>query len=354
MLDVSTQKGIMELLAELKGKGLSMIFITHDLSLLEGFADKIIVLKNGEVVEKANSKTFFESPQHSYAKNLLAAIPSLELGVQDPLAEQQAEEKQTEAILNLKGINKTFIKQASFGKKSFVKAVNDVSFSIQEGSCTALVGESASGKTTCGRLIVRLEQLDNDSGTILYKGQDLLKADKKLQQEVQMIFQHPLHSFDPRQKINDAFAEMEKIAGMEASKERRVGLLERMGMDASALNKYPHEFSGGQGQRLTIARALLLKPRLLILDESLSGLDVLVQEKIMDLLRQIKTEENLSYLFITHDLRAVRHLADQIVVLKNGQVREISDNQSFFNNPQDAYSQSLLEAIPKLHIDRLG
>lgn len=340
-LDVSVQKELMDLFKTLKNRGLSILFVTHDLSLLKDFADRIVVMRAGRIVEQTNAATFFACPREAYSRELLAAIPPLQAARPDPPG--------TDVILAVKSLVKTFkVRQANVWANPFRKkvlhAVQNVSFEIRRGSCFALVGESGSGKTTSAAMIARL--LQPDGGVVYWHGEPLTALPEERQREIQMIFQNATASFDPRQTMAEAFTEVEKIRGVMPSRKRQEAVLQKMHLTVDRLDKRPGEFSGGQLRRLSIARAMLLNPDFLILDESLSGLDLPVQREIIELLRELQTKEKLTYLLISHDLRAVAQLADTIGVMQNGVLVEVSDAGKFFKGPEHPYAQRLLDAVP--------
>lgn len=346
-LDVSVQHELMQLFRQLKAEGLSILFVTHDLSLLKDFADRVLVMREGRILENSPADSFFKAPSHPYSAELLASIPPLEAVHSVP---------ETAPILRAESLSKSFktrerkafltrLQELLQRSQHRLQAVDHVSFEVREGSCFALVGESGSGKTTSAAVLARLVWAD--SGKVLYEGHDLLSLPTEKQREIQMIFQNAQASFDPRQTMAEAFDEIERICGRAPERSRQLRILQKLHLAEESLSKRPSEFSGGQLRRLAIARALLLEPRFLILDESLSGLDLPVQRSIMDLLLRLQKDERLTYLLISHDLRAVAGLADTIGVMQQGKLLETQSAHGFFAGPKTAYAKELLNAVPK-------
>ena len=379
-LDVTIQKQILELLADLQKEfGMSILFITHDLGVIADIADEVVVMYKGDIVEKGSTEQIFTSPQHPYTKGLLACRPSLELNpkrlpmvsdfmnsdgteIQNQIAAEKIEkfmrpidEKENPVILEIKNLEKHFpLKKNFFGKPlSFIKAVDGVSLNVRKGRTLGLVGESGCGKTTLGRTVLRL--IEPTSGDIVYKGQNLVDLDKKtmrnLRRDLQIIFQDPYASLNPRMTVGSAIMEPMVIHKLFKNKAERVErtkeLLVKVGLDGSVINRYPHEFSGGQRQRICIARALAVEPEFIICDESVSALDVSVQSQILNLLLDLQEEMGLTYIFISHDLAVVKFISDEIAVMNNGKVVELSDCISIYEKPEQEYTKKLLSAIPK-------
>ncbi len=374
-LDVTVQKEIIHLLKDLQQETkMSILFITHDLALVSEIADDIVVMYQGEIIEKGTTEAVFLHSKKEYTKALIQSKPNLNVRLknlptvtdfikntvdtsiytnEERIAFHQKiyEKKPLLEIFNLK---KEFISKKSwFGNTSKVKAVNDVSFKIYEGETLGLVGESGCGKTTLGRTILHLEKAT--SGQILYKGNDITGLSKKdfksLRKEIQIIFQDPFSSLNPRIPVGEAILEPMKVHGILSSKKERkkyvLELLKKVGLEEEHFYRYPHEFSGGQRQRIGIARTIALKPKLIICDESVSALDVSVQAQVLNLLNQLKSEFNFTYIFISHDLAVVKYMADQLIVMNKGKIEETGDADLIYKNPKTAYTKKLINAIPK-------
>lgn len=375
-LDVTVQKEIIELLKELQSEtGMSIIFISHDLALVSEIADKVVVMYQGKIVEQGNSKVIFKNPKELYTKALINSKPSLDVRlkklptVEDYISDRintevytDTEREETlekiyneEPILVVKNLKKYFISEKKWfsNQQSTVKAVDGVSFEIYEGETVGLVGESGCGKTTLGRTILGLEEVSD--GEILYKGKDISQLSKKefkeLRKEIQIIFQDPFSSLNPRIPVGKAILEpmrVHKILNSDTERKEYVfNLLDKVGLEKEHFYRYPHEFSGGQRQRIGIARTIALKPKLIICDESVSALDVSVQAQVLNLLNELKSEFDFTYIFISHDLSVVKYMSDQLLVMNNGQIEEKGDADAIYKNPKTAYTQKLIEAIPK-------
>jgi peptide/nickel transport system ATP-binding protein len=375
-LDVTVQKKIIELLKELQQETqMSIIFISHDLSLVSEIADDVLVMYQGEIVEQGNAQQIFKNPTHNYTKALINSKPSLTKRVKklptvsDFMNESiQIEEYTTiqrekfhqkiynkKPLLEIKNLATYFNteKKFIFKKENIVKAVDDVSFNVYEGETLGLVGESGCGKTTLGRTILHLEKATK--GTIFYKQNDITILSKNelkaLRKEVQIIFQDPFSSLNPRIPVGQAIMEPMKVHGIFKSnkecEEEALKILEKVGLSKEDFYKYPHEFSGGQRQRIGIARTIGLRPKLIICDESVSALDVSVQAQVLNLLNALKEEFGFTYIFISHDLAVVKYMSDQLVVMNQGKIEEIGDADVIYKNPQSSYTEKLIEAIPK-------
>ncbi|PKH49877.1 ABC transporter ATP-binding protein [Tenacibaculum sp. Bg11-29] len=374
-LDVTVQKEIISLLKELQDEyKMGIIFISHDLALVSEIADKVIVMHKGKVIEQGETNELFLNPKENYTKALINSRPNTEKRFKvlptvtnfindsvNTCLYTNEERKQFHQkiynktpLLEIKNLHKNFISNASwFSKSTIVKAVNNVSFKIYEGETLGLVGESGCGKTTLSRTILQLEKAT--SGQIIYKGVDILKLKKysfkKLRKEIQIIFQDPFSSLNPRITVGNAILEPMKVHNILNSlkdrKEYVFNLLEKVGLEKEHFYRYPHEFSGGQRQRIGIARTVALQPKLIICDESVSALDVSIQAQVLNLLNQLKTEFNFTYIFISHDLSVVKYMADQLVVMNKGKIEEIADADEIYNNPKTNYTKTLIAAIPK-------
>ncbi|MEX1233736.1 MAG: ABC transporter ATP-binding protein [Roseovarius sp.] len=351
-LDVTTQAQILKLIENLrKSRGMAVIFITHDFGVVADIADRVIVMQTGKIVEAGSADEVLLRPQHTYTRALIDAIPRLT---------QHAEgaEQTRDPILTVEGLNKTFSTGSGmlFGKRRVVKAVQDVNFQLYAGETIGIVGESGSGKSTVGRCLVRL--LDPDSGRVMVDGADIAHMSgaelRDQRRKLQMIFQDPFSSLNPRARVSRILTEgliaygTPKAEAMARARE----LLDLVGLDASALRRFPHEFSGGQRQRIGIARALALDPRIIIADEAVSALDVSIQAQVLDLLADLKTRLDLSMLFITHDLRVAARVCDRIIVMQKGRIVEAGPAGKVLHNPDNEYTQSLLDAIPGKDYER--
>ncbi|MFN5135763.1 MAG: ABC transporter ATP-binding protein [Chitinophagaceae bacterium] len=373
-LDVTVQKTILQLMKELQQEtGMGILFITHDLGVVQELADKIVVLFKGNIVEQGTVKEIFSHAQHPYTKALLACRPSLYtkqmrlpvvsdfLENKDSVSRESIDvstvtELQTtdHKLLSVHHLNVWFPAQKKlFGKTNqFIKAVNDVSFDIYKGETLGLVGESGCGKTTLGRAILRL--LEPTSGKIILNEQDILDTPlshfKQHRKDLQIVFQDPYSSLNPRISIGSAIAEPMLVhnvaANKKQAKEKVIELLEKVNLKADQYNRYPHEFSGGQRQRLVIARALALNPTFIVWDESVSALDVSVQAQVLNLLNDLKKEFNFTSLFISHDLAVVQYISDRIIVMNKGQIEEMGTAHEIYQEPKKDYTKQLLNSIP--------
>jgi peptide/nickel transport system ATP-binding protein len=345
-LDVTTQKQILALVKKLQTeRGMGVLLITHDFGVVADVADRVVVMRNGRVVEQGTVDEVLRHPRDDYTKSLIAAVPGART-----LA--RTDRKITgKPLLDAIGLNKTFItKQGLFLPPRRTDAVQNISLSLKARETVAIVGESGSGKSTLGRLIMRL--IEPDTGSVQFGGDDLLaQRGEKLRlmrRKIQIVFQDPFAALDPRQKVGDAIAGGPIAYGTPAKEAMADAkrLLARVGLTESAVNRYPHEFSGGQRQRICIARAIALKPLVLVADEAVSALDVSVQAQILALFAELREEMNLAMIFITHDLRVAAEIADRIIVMRRGEIVEQGDTQAIFQNPTDAYTRALLDAIP--------
>ncbi len=390
-LDVTVQKTILELLVRLKNeRNMSLIFISHDLGVIGEIADKVIVMYKGEIVESASVQQLFANPKHPYTRGLLACRPSPErrlyklpvvddfLKIDDQgqihpadetisnlinklkIDDKQLKERKQKLynqppLLKVKNLKTWFpIKHDLFSNSTdYVKAVDDVSFEVFSGETLGLVGESGCGKTTLGRSILRL--IEPTSGELIYDKRDLIKLSsaemRTLRKDIQIIFQDPYSSLNPRLTIGQSIMEPMEVHSVfknnQQRKARVLELLERVNLKPELFNRYPHEFSGGQRQRISIARALALQPKFIICDESVSALDVSVQAQVLNLLRELQHEFELTYIFISHDLSVVKHISDRIMVMNKGKIEEIGDAEEVYHHPKSEYTRNLIQAIPK-------
>ena len=373
-LDVTVQKEIILLLKELqKENKMSILLISHDLSLVSEIADNVIILFKGKIVENGITTDIFHSPQHNYTKGLinskpnlnqrLKKLPTVEDFIKNKISTDVYTKKERDAyhrkiyelkpLLEIVDLKKYFNTSVGFAKKPFIKAVDAISFKLYEGETLGLVGESGCGKTTLGRAIMQLEKIT--SGKIFYKGRDITHLSKtalqNLRKEIQIIFQDPFSSLNPRISIGNAILEPMNVHGVLSNdKERKtyvIELLKKVGLEEEHFNKYPHEFSGGQRQRIGIARAIALKPKIIICDESVSALDVSVQAQVLNLLNELKSTFNFSYIFISHDLSVVKYMSDQLVVMNKGKIEEIDDADTIYKTPISEYTKNLIDSIPK-------
>ena len=322
---------------------MAVMFITHDFGVVAEIADRVIVMRHGEIVERGTATEVLENPQHDYTKRLLEAIPT---GL---VPQSVAVEK--EPALEVRHLKKTYYTGGGlFRARRDVRAIDDVSLTIAKGEVLGLVGESGSGKSTLGRAVVRL--VTPDAGEVLVGGTDMAALSENdlraARHKVQMVFQDPYASLNPRQRVMRALTDgpMAKGVPKDAARARARELMETVGLGADAVDRFPHEFSGGQRQRIGIARALAMDPELIIADEAVSALDVSIQAQVLDLLRDLRRQFDLSILFITHDLRVAAQLCDRIAVMQRGKLVEIGPVSDVFLNPQHEYTQKLLAAVP--------
>jgi peptide/nickel transport system ATP-binding protein len=351
-LDVTVQAGILKLLKQAQlSVGAGMLFISHDLAVVSQVADDIIVMQNGDAVEKGDAESIFSQPKSAYTRELLRAIPRID----DVVNESGAATDASEPLLSARGLTQIFPgPKAAPGRKSqgFV-AVDDISFDVGANETLAIVGESGSGKSTTARIIAKL--IEPTSGAISFEGVDVTRARgaalARFRRNVQVVFQDPFSSLNPRHTAAQIIAAPARYQKTGRSTMRRGDvqeLMERVGLDPNHCDRYPWQFSGGQAQRIGIARALSLHPKLVICDEAVSALDVSVQARILELLDDLKVEFGLSYIFIAHDLAVVRRLADRVAVMNKGRIVESGSRDQIFDNPQDDYTKTLLAAVPTI------
>ena len=344
-LDVTTQAQILKLIRNLqRNRNMAVMFITHDFGVVADIADQVVVLRHGKVVEEGPAATVFNEPQHDYTKALLAAVPSMHPPARAPLDDQA---RAVEVI----GLDKTYVTSGGwFREDRRVDAAREVNFNILKGETLGLVGESGSGKSSVARLVMRL--IEADRGTVRIGETDLTqlsgKALRAERHRIQMIFQDPFASLNPRRKVGHIIADGPIAAGTDpkVAFDRARDLLKMVGLDAGALERYPHEFSGGQRQRIGIARALALEPEIIVADEAVSALDVSVQAQVLRLLEDLKARLGLSMLFITHDLRVAAQICDRIAVMQRGAIVELKPTAQLFAAPEHPYTRELLAAVP--------
>ena len=352
-LDVTVQAQILKLLADLKeAQGMSMLFITHDLGIVRKIADRVCVMSKGKIVETGPTKEIFDNPQHEYTKHLLAAEPKGE----PPLADLSAK-----TVMEGKDVRVWFPIKKGFLRKTVdhVKAVDGIDVELRAGQTLGVVGESGSGKTTLG---LALSRMISSKGEIRFDGRDIAKFSFKdmrpLRREMQIVFQDPFGSLSPRMTIADIIAEgllvHEPKLSADDRDERVVSALKEVNLDPESRFRYPHEFSGGQRQRIAIARAMVLNPKFVMLDEPTSALDMSVQAQVVDLLRALQKKHDLAYLFISHDLKVVRALANDVLVMRNGKAVEYGTSKEVFANPKTEYTKALMAAAFHMEATTLG
>ncbi|MBL6950451.1 MAG: ABC transporter ATP-binding protein [Bacteroidales bacterium] len=386
-LDVSVQKTILNLLKTLLQKRqMSILFITHDLGLISGFANRVLVMYQGKIVERGPVKTVFQYPKHPYTQGLIACRPQADIRLRTlPTVEdfmqkanetchckersdeanrkniitakdrKTAHEKlyRNEPVLRVEGVVKVFSGRGGMfsQKQAEYVAVNNVSFSVYQGETLGIVGESGSGKTTLARTVLQL--IPPSEGKVFYQDQDITRLTyrkrKALYKDLQIVFQDPYSSLNPRMTIGAAILEPMKVHHLLNNERQRKAkvekLLEKVGLTPDHFYRYPHEFSGGQRQRICIARALALEPQLIICDESVSALDVSIQAQILNLLNGLKRDFHLTYIFISHDLNVVKYMSDRLIVMKEGKIVEIGDPEEIYHDPKSEYTKILLDAM---------
>ena len=360
-LDVTVQKRILDHLEMLTQESqTALLFITHDLGLAAERADHLLVMHRGRVVERGPSLDILRNPKHPYTRRLVNAAPSLAAARTHAALKDEditvAETKPEDVVIRVDNLVKEFDVRGQKGAKKTLRAVDEVSFDLRRGTTLALVGESGSGKSTVANMALSL--LEPTSGTVYFEGRDISELNRKelfnLRRKMQVVFQNPYGSLDPMYSIYRCIEEPLRLHKVGSRKERdaRVAeLLDMVQMPRSAMRRYPNELSGGQRQRIAIARAMALGPEVIVLDEAVSALDVLVQDQILQLLKGLQADMNLSYLFITHDLAVVRETADDIVVMRQGKVVEQGPADAIFADPQADYTRNLIDSVPGLHIE---
>lgn len=365
-LDVTVQKAVLDLMKQLQKKyNIGIIFITHDLGVVHQIADKVAVIYKGEIVEEASNEEIFSNPQNPYTKGLLASRPPLDkrpkrLSTVSDFLNQRADNQEIETKIERENKHQSIYSHTpllqaknlhiQYGK--FI-AIPSLSFDLYKGETLGLVGESGCGKSTLGYSLMNL--IENAKGEIYFENRlisNLKKKDlKQLRKEIQIIFQDPYSSLNPRLTIGRAIEEVLIVHKIEKDKNKRkemvVEMLEKVGLEREHYERYPHEFSGGQRQRIGIARALILKPKLIICDESVSALDVSVQATVLNLLNDLKKEFQLTYIFISHDLAVVKYMSDRMMVMRKGEIEQIGEADEIYTNPQTQYTKTLISSIPK-------
>ncbi|MBE9031522.1 ABC transporter ATP-binding protein [filamentous cyanobacterium LEGE 11480] len=399
-LDVTVQAAIIDLLRELRDRrGMSIVFITHDLGLIAEIADEVAVMYRGEIVEQGSLWQIFAQPQHPYTKGLLTCRPQPDLQLKvlpivsdfmdvteldsgevliesvggdvqqvldalpvvtaSELAQRNVELQAKQPLLSVRDLSVAFPIKGVLGRvKRYTMAVNRVSFDVFPGETLGLVGESGCGKTTLSRTLLRL--IEPQQGQAIFNGKDIFSLSttelRNLRRELQIVFQNPFSSLDPRIAIGDAVMEPLKIFGKsdrKSSNDRVAYLLERVGLNPDWRKRFPHEFSGGQRQRVCIARALALNPKFIICDESVSALDVSVQAQVLNLLKELQSEFDLTYIFISHDLSVVKFMSDRIMVMNQGRLEEINSAEMIYRQPQQEYTKKLIASIPVGNLDHI-
>jgi peptide/nickel transport system ATP-binding protein len=350
-LDVTVQQSIIKLLKDLREKyGMAVLFITHDLNLVRIIADELLVMKNGRIVEAGPVEKVFSNPQHPYTKSLLESRLQRD---EDKFHDREQVIYSQKPLLEAENVKTYFpSKIRESGKKTEIKAVDDVSLSVYPGEILGLVGESGCGKTTLGRSILRL--IEPVSGKIIFKGMELTGMKpgemKKMRKNMQIIFQDPYSSLNPKMTVGEAILEPMTVHRIGKNREERrklvIDLLQKTGLAEVHFHRYPHELSGGQRQRVCIARALAVRPEFIVCDESVSALDVTIQAQVLKLLQDLQEEFKFTYIFISHDLSVVNFLSDRVAVMKDGKIIETGKPGKIFHSPESEYTKKLIEAIP--------
>lgn len=380
-LDVTVQARILDLLDELRRDlNMALILVSHDLAVVAGSVDQVVVMRHGKAVERGDVRTVLSRPEHPYTQALLDAVPRVEVSRAQRRAQDRAdrvdrdkrEGKVTdpgrfeaftpasgegEPLLRVRDLAQRFkVRGGRWGRATDFWAVKGVGFDLYKGETLGIVGESGSGKSTVSRMIMRL--LEPTSGSIEFEGQDIThmreRSLRPLRRDVQMVFQNPYSSLNPRLTIGESIGTALKVQGERDGKKVRAqvqGLLERVGLEPRHYNRFPHAFSGGQRQRIAIARALILKPKLIICDEPVSALDVSTQDQVLRLLSELQDDFGLTYIFVAHDLAVVRQISDRVAVMRKGQIVEMGDSDSVYEDPRSEYTRQLLTAAPVLDPD---
>jgi peptide/nickel transport system ATP-binding protein len=343
-LDVTTQSQILDLIRELqKKRQMSVVFITHDFGVVAEIADRVVVMEKGVIVEQRTASAVLNSPSHPYTRKLIASVPKF-------CRRASRKTSDFEPILRVESAKKSYsVSRGLFSMRS-VAAVDGVTLEVSPGECLGIVGESGSGKSTLGRILMRLVEPDN--GSIFLDGQDITgisgRTLREARRDIQMVFQDPYSSLNPRRTVGDQIISGPLAWGLDrkAAMVRASELLTIVGLDPGALKRYPHQFSGGQRQRLAIARALALKPKVVIADEPVSALDVTVQDQVLGLFENVRDNLDIALVFITHDLRVAARMCDRIAVMRKGTIVEMRSTNDLFDAPIDGYTKSLIDAVP--------
>ncbi|HLU97703.1 MAG TPA: ABC transporter ATP-binding protein [Thermobifida alba] len=375
-LDVTVQAQILDLLDDLRRDlGMALILVSHDLAVVAGSVDEVLVMRRGVAVERGDVRRVLGAPQHPYTQQLLAAVPRVEVtraqrraqlraereGRPAPAAVQEppraADRDGEEPLLSVRDVRQRFrIRGGLFGGSTDFYAVDGVSFDLYRGETLGVVGESGSGKSTLSRMVMRL--LEPTEGSIVFQGRDITHLPERkmrpLRRDIQMVFQNPYSSLNPRMTVGESIGTPLRVQGERDGKlirSRVQELLERVGLEPSHYNRFPHAFSGGQRQRIAIARALILRPKLVICDEPVSALDVSTQDQVLRLLAELQEDFDLTLIFVAHDLAVVRQISDRVLVMRKGKVVETGDSDEVYENPQHPYTRQLLAAAPVLDPD---
>lgn len=384
-LDVTVQARILDLLDELRRDlGMGLVLVSHDLAVVAGSVDEVVVMRHGEAVERGDVRTVLANPEHPYTRALLDAVPRVEVSRAQRRARDRAERRERdtatgrvtepgefeaftptggtghaeEPLLRVTDLRQRFkVRGGMWGRASDFWAVRGVSFDLHRGETLGIVGESGSGKSTLSRMVMRL--LEPTEGTVEFEGRDITRLPERqlrpLRRDVQMVFQNPYSSLNPRVTVGDAIGTALRVQGEKNTKKIRhqvQELLERVGLEPQHYSRFPHAFSGGQRQRIAIARALILKPKLIICDEPVSALDVSTQDQVLRLLSELQDDFGLTYIFVAHDLAVVRQVSDRVAVMRHGEIVEMGDSDSVYENPRSEYTRQLLSAAPVLGPDQ--
>jgi peptide/nickel transport system ATP-binding protein len=343
-LDVTVQAQILDLIDELRAEtGMALLLVTHDLGVVARSVERVLVMRDGRVVEQGEAGEVLRTPAEPYTRALVAAVPRLD-------GPPPASREPGEPLVTLTGLTRDFRRPGGGLRRAMLRAVDGVSLEIRAGETLGVVGESGSGKTTLARMIVRL--LEPTSGSIVFAGRDISRLPERelrpIRRDLQMVFQDPASSLNPRRTVGDSIADPLRVRGTGDREALRTAreLMERVGLDAARHDRYPHEFSGGQRQRMGIARALSLRPRLLVCDEPVSALDVSTQTQILGLLAELQKEYELTIMFVSHDLAVVRQVSDRVAVMHDGALVELADVGELYASPRHEYTRTLLAAVP--------